>query len=124
MRAGLVIYGSLETLTGGYLCDRRLLDHLASRGDQAEVVSLPWRSYPRHLTDNVSPSLIRRLRRARFDVLLRDELNHPSLVLLNHRRRATSTASARPRQPSCGSIGAAPAIRRTRTTELPLTAPG
>jgi len=31
MRVGLVIYGSIETLTS----DRRLLDHLASRGDRA-----------------------------------------------------------------------------------------
>ena len=40
MRVGLVIYGSIETLTGGYLYDRRLLDHLASRGDRAEAISL------------------------------------------------------------------------------------
>ena len=36
-----MIYGSIETLTGGYLYDRRLLDHLVSRGDRAEVISLP-----------------------------------------------------------------------------------
>ena len=41
MRVGLVIYGSIETLIGGYLYDRRLLDHLASRG--VEVISLPPR---------------------------------------------------------------------------------
>jgi hypothetical protein len=32
MRVGLVRYGSIQTLTGGYLYDRRLLDHLVSRG--------------------------------------------------------------------------------------------
>ncbi|MDQ3774172.1 MAG: glycosyltransferase family 4 protein [Pseudomonadota bacterium] len=84
MRVGLVIYGSIETLTGGYLYDRRLLDHLVSRGDRAEVISLPRRDhYPRALCDNASPSLVRRLTRARFDVLLQDELVHPSLVFLN-----------------------------------------
>jgi glycosyltransferase involved in cell wall biosynthesis len=89
MRVGLVVYGSIETLTGGYLYDRRLLDHLVSQGDRVEVISLPSRNhYPRALCDNASPSLIRRLTRARFDVLLQDELVHPSLVFLNGWLRA------------------------------------
>jgi glycosyltransferase involved in cell wall biosynthesis len=83
MRVGLVIFGSLETLTGGYLYDRRLLDYLGSRGDQTQVVSLPWRTYPRQLADNFSLSLAQRLAGACFDILLQDELNHPSLVMLN-----------------------------------------
>ena len=41
VRVGLVIYSSIETLIGGYLYDRRLLDHLVSRGDRAEVISVP-----------------------------------------------------------------------------------
>ena len=89
MRVGLVIYGSIETQTGGYLYDRRLLDHLASRGDRAEVISLPRRNhYPRALCDNASPTLVRRLTQPRFDVLLQDELVHPSLVFLNGWLRA------------------------------------
>jgi glycosyltransferase involved in cell wall biosynthesis len=83
MRIGLVIFGSLDTLTGGYLYDRRLLEYLGSRGDQTRVVSLPLRTYPRHLADNFSPSLARQLAGERFDILLQDELNHPSLVMLN-----------------------------------------
>ncbi len=85
MRVGLVIYGSLDTLTGGYLYDRKLAEHLRAHGDQVEVVSLPWRGYGRHLADNVTPALARRLDSGRFDVLLQDELNHPSLVLTNRR---------------------------------------
>ena len=83
MHVGLIIFGSLETLTGGYLYDRRLLEYLGSRGDQTRVVSLPLWTYPRHLTDNFSPSLARQLAGERFDVLVQDELNHPSLVMLN-----------------------------------------
>ena len=41
MRVGLVVYGSLDTLTGGYLYDRKLAEHLAAHGDDVEVVSLP-----------------------------------------------------------------------------------
>jgi glycosyltransferase involved in cell wall biosynthesis len=88
MRVGLVIPGSLHTRTGGYFYDRRLLEHLAARGDQTHVVSLPVRTYPRCLTDNLSPSLARRLAGGSFDVLLQDELAHPSLVMLNRWLRA------------------------------------
>jgi glycosyltransferase involved in cell wall biosynthesis len=83
MRVGLVIFGSLDTPTGGYFYDRRLLEYLQSRGDQIRVVSLPLRTYPRHLADNFSLSLARRLAGDCFDILLQDELNHPSLVVLN-----------------------------------------
>ena len=87
MRIGLIIYGSLDTLTGGYLYDRMLVEHLRRQGDQVEIISLPWRTYGRHLGDNLSAALYRRLRQAAFDVLLQDELNHPSLVWLNRRLR-------------------------------------
>lgn len=85
MRIGLVVYGSLETLSGGYLYDRELVKHLESRGDQVEVISLPWRNYPQHLTDNFLPSIYQRLESLQVDILLQDELNHPSLFLINSR---------------------------------------
>lgn len=85
MRVGLVIYGSLDTLSGGYLYDRTLVEHLSKRGDHVEIVSLPWRSYPRHLGDNLNAALARRLDRLDVDILLEDELNHPSLALHNRR---------------------------------------
>ncbi len=80
MRIGLVIYGSLDTQSGGYLYDRRLVAHLRAAGDEVEILSLPWRNYARHLSDAFSPAWAARLRSASFDVLLEDELNHPSLL--------------------------------------------
>jgi len=74
MRVGLVIYGSLDTLSGGFLYDRMLVERLRSAGDQVEIMSLPWRSYAHQLSDNWSPSLRRRLRDVRLDVLLQDEV--------------------------------------------------
>lgn len=84
MRVGLVIYGSLDTISGGYLYDRLLVRYLERQGDQVEIISLPWRNYSRHLLDNLSADFLRRMR-GEFDVLLQDELNHPSLAWANDR---------------------------------------
>ena len=89
MHIGLLIYGSLDTLTGGYLYDKLLCQELEALGDQVTLYSLPWRSYGRHLTDNLSRDLYHTLRQAQLDLLIQDELNHPSVVGLNYllRRR-------------------------------------
>lgn len=93
MRVGLVIYGSLDTVSGGYLYDRQLVRHLERQGDEVELIALPWRGYARHLTDNLAADLLRRMS-SDFDVLLQDELNHPSLAWANGRlaRRAPIVA--------------------------------
>lgn len=85
MHIGLIIYGRLDTISGGYLYDRKLVAHLRGQGDTVEIISLPWSQYGRHLTHNLSRRLFERLRRAHFDLLLQDELNHPSLFWLNRR---------------------------------------
>ena len=87
MRVGLVIYGSLDTFSGGYLYDRKMVAYLHAQGDDVEIISIPWRNYVAHLTDNFSASLLRCLTGSRFDVLIQDELNHPSLFWLNFRLR-------------------------------------
>ncbi len=89
MRVGLIIYGSLNTVSGGYLYDRQLVHYLQDQGDQVDLITLPWRSFCRHLADNLSRQLYRRLRMARLDILLQDELNHPSLFWLNRRLQST-----------------------------------
>jgi glycosyltransferase involved in cell wall biosynthesis len=85
LRVGLLIYGNLETISGGYLYDRKLVEHLRGSGDEVVIISLAWRDYPRHLADNFSSSLLHQLRNLPVDILLQDELNHPSLFLLNRR---------------------------------------
>jgi glycosyltransferase involved in cell wall biosynthesis len=94
MKLGLVIYGSLDTLSGGYLYDRKLVEYLRSQGDTVEILSLPWRNYILHLTDNLWFRLGNPTGNSRqpaaglqtFDVLIQDELNHPSLILANRGR--------------------------------------
>jgi glycosyltransferase involved in cell wall biosynthesis len=85
VRIGLVIYGSLAGRSGGYLYDRLLVTELRRRKHQVEIISLPWRNYLAHLSDNFSSELFRRIRSKKLDLLVQDELNHPSLFWLNRR---------------------------------------
>ena len=87
MRVGLVIYGRIGTISGGYLYDRKLVTHLRQAGDLVEIISLPWLGYGRSLLQNFSFEWYDRLSQAQFDLLLQDELNHPSLFWLNQRLR-------------------------------------
>ena len=80
MKLGFLIYGSLDTLSGGYLYDRKLVEYLRTMGDTVEIISLPWRNYAAHLTDNLHFRLPPDL-----DLLIQDELNHPSLLSANRR---------------------------------------
>jgi len=80
MKIGLVIYGSLDTVSGGYLYDRKLVEYLREQNDTVEVISLPWRNYASHLTDNIHFRLP-----PDFDLIIQDELNHPSLLFANRR---------------------------------------
>lgn len=87
MRVGFIIYGSLDTLTGGYLYDRIVAQGLERLGHEVEVISLAGGSYLRRLGIGLSPGLYRRLLTGRFDILIQDELCHPSLFLVNQRLR-------------------------------------
>jgi glycosyltransferase involved in cell wall biosynthesis len=99
MKIGLVIYGSLDTLSGGYLYDRKLIEYLRAQGDTVEVISLPpgmadrsdWRNYMAHLGDNLTFRLP-----AGLDILIQDELNHPSLIAANHAPHPPALASGYP----------------------------
>jgi len=94
MKIGFVIYGALDTVSGGYLYDRKLVEYLHSQGDTVDIISLPWRNYAAHLTDNFSFRLpydiASRAKRSRndepFDIMIQDELNHPSLIWANSRK--------------------------------------
>ncbi len=83
MRIGLVVYGDLDQVSGGYLYDRKLVEHLEARGDTVRVFRQPERPYPGGLVDNLNFAFWRRLASANLDVLLQDELNHASLALGN-----------------------------------------
>ena len=83
MRIGLVVYGDLAQVSGGYLYDRKLVEYLRGRGDEVVVFSQPERPYPLGLVDNLDYSFWARLHSSNLDLLLQDELNHASLALGN-----------------------------------------
>ncbi|MGH2581470.1 MAG: glycosyltransferase family 4 protein [Anaerolineales bacterium] len=85
MRIALVIYGDLNQNSGGYLYDRYLVDFLRKQKHHIDMVSLPRRNYVAHLADNHSPDLSEQIRILGPDVVLQDELNHPSLISLNRK---------------------------------------
>jgi glycosyltransferase involved in cell wall biosynthesis len=87
MRVLLVIYGSLDQQSGGYLYDRQVVGYLRGRRVEVEILSLPRCTYlfcP--LTSLRRTGLQGRLRRLlqgrddgrRFDAVIVDELVHPS----------------------------------------------
>jgi glycosyltransferase involved in cell wall biosynthesis len=83
MNIGLVLYGNIDTVSGGFLYDRKVRDFLLAAGDSVETISLPWVSYCQGIINNFSSTLCDHLERISVDVLLQDELIHPSLFLLN-----------------------------------------
>lgn len=82
MNIGLTVYGSLDERSGGFRYDRKLVDELRAAGNTVDVIELPWRNYARGLLDNASPELGERLD-TDVDIMLQDELAHPSLVYHN-----------------------------------------
>jgi glycosyltransferase involved in cell wall biosynthesis len=87
MRIGFVIYGSLDTLSGGYLYDRIVVSGLKKLGHEVEIIGLAGGYYLRRLWQGVSPRLLHRLLTGEFDILVQDELCHPSLLIVNKRLR-------------------------------------
>ena len=87
MNVGFVVYGDIETTSGGFFYDRKLIEGLRERGDTVAVIELPWPSYAHGLFGGA----VRRVRGlgdefdsvGSFDVLVQDELAHPTLVSAN-----------------------------------------
>ncbi len=83
MRLGFALYGDLSTRTGGFLYDRMLLQSLEQRGAEVEVIQLPWRSYPNSLIASLLSRDPHQLSNGKYDLLIQDELAHPSLFVAN-----------------------------------------
>lgn len=87
MRILLVIYGPLEQQTGGYRYDARLVSYLRDSGHQVELFSQRGGSYLRRMLQDRPGVLLRAVERFGADLILQDELNHPSLIRSNRKLR-------------------------------------
>jgi glycosyltransferase involved in cell wall biosynthesis len=85
MRIAFVLLGDLESVSGGFIYDRMLVERLRARGHTVDVVSLPWRSRARSVAANLR-SLPRAL--AEADVVLQDELCHAAVFARNRQLRS------------------------------------
>ncbi|MCF7901986.1 MAG: glycosyltransferase family 4 protein [Candidatus Marinimicrobia bacterium] len=87
----MVIYGRLDTLSGGYLYDARLMAYLERQGDKVTIFSIPPGSYWQSRRHQPGNRLIPAIEAARLDVLIEDELVHPAVFGLNdHLGRAAN----------------------------------
>lgn len=89
VRIAFIIYGDLEMNSGGFLYDRKIVDHLRAQGDSVDVISLPWLGYAEAISQYKRTGLrvIDALDSEKFDLVIQDELAHPLLAVLNRRIR-------------------------------------
>jgi len=78
LHIGITIFGSPETVTGGYLYNRTLTKYLRDKGHKVDIISQP---YPRYYLNIFS--LGKHLKQLPLDVLIQDEATHPAFFLLN-----------------------------------------
>lgn len=85
MRVGLLIFGDINTQSGGYLYDRQLVAYLRAQGDTVEIISLPPRTYVGNLRRTTIPAALAALK---LDILIQDELVYPRMFNLNAKLQA------------------------------------
>jgi len=83
MNIGFIIYGDLNTKTGGYIYDQKLVQYLREQGENVRIISLSERNYSQAIVENYTADLWREISESNIDILVQDELTHPSLFALN-----------------------------------------
>ncbi len=85
MKIGLIVYGDIEKTSGGYLYDKKLVEHLRDSGHNVEIIGISQEDERlKNIEHNFSESLKKRIEDKELDLLLEDELCFFSLFQLNH----------------------------------------
>jgi len=84
MNIGFVIYGDLDTVSGGNIYDSEVIRMLQKSGHSVTLLTLERRTYYRNIFHNFTGTFLDRIKQHNLDLLLEDELVHPSLFYLNH----------------------------------------
>ena len=92
-RVALMVYGDLRLVrSGGNVYDANLVEHWNGRGVEVDIVQLPFASFERALAHNAHKALRRdvteRLVSGDYDLVVQDELIHPSVLDWNESLRA------------------------------------
>jgi glycosyltransferase involved in cell wall biosynthesis len=84
MKILLIIYGSIQQVSGGYLYDRVVVSALRERGDSVDILKLKKYPYLCAPVQSLGPKLRNLFAQARshYDCIVVDELVHPSLPFL------------------------------------------
>lgn len=85
MKIGLVIYDDIKLVSGGYLYDKKLVEYLNKKGENIEIISIPRGEYMDNVQQGFSQKIFDTIKKLELDVLLQDELCHPSLFLINEK---------------------------------------
>jgi len=86
MKILFVVYGSIDSQSGGYLYDRALIHTLEKRGHKVLVLSqAPGACYLCHIFDNFNSTFLKSAVDFAPDLVIEDELNHPSLFFINRK---------------------------------------
>ncbi|MDT4292032.1 glycosyltransferase family 4 protein [Methylomonas sp. MO1] len=85
MHVVLLVIGDMNSVSGGYLYNRKLVSYLRSRGDQVSIISLPPHNYWWLLAENIVGDLLENIAAAKPDILIQDAMVHPAVFYLNRR---------------------------------------
>jgi glycosyltransferase involved in cell wall biosynthesis len=80
MHVGLLIYGDINSQSGGYLYDRQLVSYLQRQGDRVDIISLTPGSYVGEL---ISRGIPVEISCDQLDILIQDELVYPRVYNIN-----------------------------------------
>ncbi len=80
MHVGLLIYGDINSQSGGYLYDRQLVSSLQRQGDRVDIINLPQRGYAGNLIARGIPA---EFSGCQADILIQDELVYPRFYNCN-----------------------------------------
>lgn len=79
----MVVYGTLANRSGGYLYDAKLVEEIHRRGHDVDLISLERKGYEEELSAPPTEAIQKKVSQRDLDILLEDELAHPSLMEAN-----------------------------------------
>ncbi|MBD3274535.1 MAG: glycosyltransferase [Candidatus Marinimicrobia bacterium] len=88
MKIAFIIYGDLDRITGGYIYDKHLVEYLTRSNHNIDVISLPDTWYLKSVEHNFQKKFYNTLAAQQYDIILQDELCHPSLFRMNRSIRS------------------------------------